>query len=58
MPDLDQSTLFGEQKPNHFVRWPRDYGYHQHTWMEYTLLGQVSHWKLYRWPEDYGASAL
>lgn len=53
MPDLDESTLFGERQQDETVPWPHGYGSKPPT-LETTLFGEIAYWDLHRWPEGYG----
>lgn len=55
MPDLDQSTLFGELQQDEVVPWPHGYG-NVPLLLETTLFWQVADWKLRPWPEGYGGT--
>lgn len=55
MPDLDESTLFGERQDDEVRFWPHAYGGPRQL-IERTLFGELSLWKLHPWPEGYGGT--
>jgi hypothetical protein len=53
MPDLDETTLFGEAQQDEAVPWPHGYG-NTPADLERTLFGEISFWTYFRWPEGHG----